>query len=113
MAKTKALISFAVTAKLICAFGFAYADCSFSREVAHILFWKYVKHGPGDKNNDHVHVHRFIVTVPMIPVSRGFANFANFDLNDQNWHANTVYFDNQKRKLNNVCQSVLDLVILD
>ena len=37
MAKTKALISFAVTAKLICAFGFAYADCWFSHEVAHIL----------------------------------------------------------------------------
>ena len=30
VAKTKALISFAVTAKLICAFGFAYADCWFS-----------------------------------------------------------------------------------
>ena len=27
VAKTKALISFAVTAKLICAFVFAYADC--------------------------------------------------------------------------------------
>ena len=27
--KTKALISFAVTAKLICAFVYAYADCSF------------------------------------------------------------------------------------
>ena len=30
VAKTKALISFAVTAKLICAFVFAYADCWFS-----------------------------------------------------------------------------------
>ena len=29
VAKTKALISFAVTAKLICAFVFAYADCWF------------------------------------------------------------------------------------
>ena len=29
VAKTKALISFAVTAKLICAFVFAYADCCF------------------------------------------------------------------------------------
>ena len=34
--KTKALISFAVTAKLICAFDFAYADCWFSHAVAHI-----------------------------------------------------------------------------
>ena len=34
-AKTKALISFAVTAKLICVFVFAYADCWFSHDVAH------------------------------------------------------------------------------
>ena len=34
--KTKALISFAVTAKLICAFGFAYADCWLSHEAAQI-----------------------------------------------------------------------------
>ena len=33
IAKTKQLISFAVTKKLICAFGFAYADCWFSHEV--------------------------------------------------------------------------------
>ena len=38
VAKTKALISFAVTAKLICAFVFAYADCWFSHEVAQIVF---------------------------------------------------------------------------
>ena len=34
VAKTKALISFAVTAKLICVFVFAYADCWFSHEEA-------------------------------------------------------------------------------
>ena len=34
VAKTKALISFAVTAKLICVFVFAYVDCWFSHEVA-------------------------------------------------------------------------------
>ena len=34
MAKTKALIIFAVTAKLICVFVFAYADCWFSDEAA-------------------------------------------------------------------------------
>ena len=38
VAKTKALISFAVTAKLICAFVFAYANCWFSHEAAHISF---------------------------------------------------------------------------
>ena len=38
MAKTKALISFAVPAKLICAFVFACADCWFSHVVAHIIF---------------------------------------------------------------------------
>ena len=37
VAKTKALISFAVTAKLICAFVFAYANCWFSHEAAHLL----------------------------------------------------------------------------
>ena len=36
VAKTKTLISFAGTAKLICVFVFAYADCWFSHEVAHI-----------------------------------------------------------------------------
>ena len=34
-AKTKALISCAVTAQLICVFVFAYADCWFSGAVAH------------------------------------------------------------------------------
>ena len=37
VAKTKALISFVVTAKLICAFVFAYADCWFSHEVAQMF----------------------------------------------------------------------------
>ena len=36
VAKTKALISFAVTGKLICVFVFAYADCWFSHEAAQI-----------------------------------------------------------------------------
>ena len=35
-AKTKALISFAVTAKLICGFVFAYAKCWFSHALAHM-----------------------------------------------------------------------------
>ena len=37
VAKTKALISFAVTAKLICIFVFVYADCWFSHVAAHLL----------------------------------------------------------------------------
>ena len=37
VAKTKALISFAVTAKLICVFVFAYAKCWFSHDAAHIM----------------------------------------------------------------------------
>ena len=36
VAKTRALICFAVTAKLICVFVFAYADCWFSHAAAHI-----------------------------------------------------------------------------
>ena len=37
VAKTKVLISFAVTAKLIYIFVFAYADCWFSNEAAHLI----------------------------------------------------------------------------
>ena len=37
VAKTKALISFAVTAKLICAFVFPHADCWFSHDAAHLF----------------------------------------------------------------------------
>ena len=37
MAKTKALISFAVTAKLICVFVFAYAKNRFSHDAAQII----------------------------------------------------------------------------
>ena len=37
VAKTKALISFAVTAKLICVFVFAYAKSQFSHDAAHII----------------------------------------------------------------------------
>ena len=37
VAKTKALISFAVTAKLICVFVFTYADCWFSHEAAQFI----------------------------------------------------------------------------
>ena len=40
--KTKALISFAVTAKLICVFGFAYAECWFSHEAAQLLGFHYI-----------------------------------------------------------------------
>ena len=36
VAKAKALISFAVTAKLICAFVFAYGRCWFSHDAAHM-----------------------------------------------------------------------------
>ena len=36
MAKTKAQISFAVTAKLICVFVFAYAKSRFSHDAAHL-----------------------------------------------------------------------------
>ena len=40
VAKTKALISFAVTAKLICAFVFAYADCWFSHVAAQMSYMR-------------------------------------------------------------------------
>ena len=38
VAKTKALISFAVTGKLICVFVFACAKCWFSPDTAHFIF---------------------------------------------------------------------------
>ena len=37
VAKTKALIIFAVTAKLICVFGIAYAKSRFSYDVAQLI----------------------------------------------------------------------------
>ena len=40
MAKTKALISFAVTAKLICIFVFAYEKSRFSHDAAQIAMFK-------------------------------------------------------------------------
>ena len=40
VAKTKALISFAVTAKLICVFVFAYAKIRFSHDAAQMIFVK-------------------------------------------------------------------------
>ena len=39
VAKTKTLISFAVTAKLICVFVFAYAKRLFSRDAADFAFY--------------------------------------------------------------------------
>ena len=42
VAKTKALISFAVTAKLICVFVFAYAKCWFSHDAAHLYSYKVI-----------------------------------------------------------------------
>ena len=39
VAKTKALISFAATAKLVCAFVFAYANCWFSHAAAQMIFF--------------------------------------------------------------------------
>ena len=41
VAKTKALISCAVTAQLICAFVFAYAKIRFSHDAAHLVFERY------------------------------------------------------------------------
>ena len=41
--KTKALISFAVTAKLICAFVFAYAKSWFSHDTAHLILFVWVE----------------------------------------------------------------------
>ena len=43
VAKTKVLISFAVTAKLICTFVFAYANSWFSHAKAQVLYDEYYK----------------------------------------------------------------------
>ena len=42
IAKTNALISFAVIAKLICAFVFAYAKIEFSHDAAHFMNTGYI-----------------------------------------------------------------------
>ena len=41
--KTKALISFAVTVKLICVFVFAYAKSRFSHDAAHLMIIKLLR----------------------------------------------------------------------
>ena len=46
VAKTKALISCAVTAQLICVFVFAYAKTRFSHDEAHIIFNVFRQKGP-------------------------------------------------------------------
>ena len=76
-AKTKALISFAVTAKLICAFVFAYADCWFSSAVAHLTYRDNTQ-----RNNDHVskrspetyYILHAIVHNPESTLGRGITN---------------------------------------
>ena len=52
IAKTKALISFAVTAKLICAFVFAYAKIRFSHGAAHFMLC-FSKCGYSDADQQH------------------------------------------------------------
>ena len=58
VAKTKVLISFAVTAKLFCAFVFAQAICLFSYAVAYKI---------KKKNNNNVHIFKaiFISTISL------------------------------------------------
>ena len=46
VAKTKALISFAVTAKLICVFVFAYAKSRFSHDAAQIMTVRHQVNAP-------------------------------------------------------------------
>ena len=50
VAKTKALISCAVTAQLICVFVFAFAKSRFSHNEAHIIIYIYRHDGRADKN---------------------------------------------------------------
>ena len=45
VAKTKALISFAVTAKLICVFVLAYEKSPFSHDATHLLLFQQAGHG--------------------------------------------------------------------
>ena len=54
LAKTKALISFAFTAKLICAFVFSYANCWFSHAKAHMI-------------NQNLHSETWQTFIPMCP----------------------------------------------
>ena len=51
VSKTKALISIAVTAKLICFFAYAYADCWFSNAAAQMLEKSTLCHGLRPKHS--------------------------------------------------------------
>ena len=67
VAKTKALISFAVHAKLICIFVFAYAKCWFSHDAAHMnnsyicKFW--FSHDAAHMNNSYILKRKKLATV--------------------------------------------------
>ena len=68
--KTKALISFAVTAKLVCVFVFAYAKAGFlmmrlKYNVQHILLWK-----PSHANPFYIHSTSSIISLPVSSCSQ-------------------------------------------
>ena len=50
--KTKALISFAITAKLICGYVFAYAIIQFSHDLAQIISYHLHDMAPNNKGTD-------------------------------------------------------------
>ena len=63
VAKTKALISCAVTAQLICVFVFAYARNRFSHDTAHIR----LKHNQGGHFSKSIlYVNTLLVLIPII-----------------------------------------------
>ena len=64
VAKTKALISFTVTAKLICVFVFAYADCWFSHAAAQMQIF-IVIHAHGINNETKTHAN-FVIFFPFL-----------------------------------------------
>ena len=68
MAKTKALISFAVTAKLICVFVFANANCWFRHAQAQIMF-------AANSKETSVTDLQFLVWVQLVSISNDFFCF--------------------------------------
>ena len=78
IAKTKALISFAVTANLICVFLFAYADCWFSHEVAHLSYDVTVFQWITSCNNSVMTTHILTLLPEYVPSLTSVTTMLNF-----------------------------------
>ena len=88
--KTKALISFTVTAKLICAFVFAYADCWFSAAMAQLSFYLKEIYFERIKQTTRFQKRHFIL-YPFKYLSHIMGKCVCFEMSTNNFDNNNLY----------------------